>query len=203
MLLALSWKFPNLTIFHLILLLSIGCPLIHEYNASSFVCASCQQLLATGLSSLKFTNQPTCYTLLHMHMVLPFFVFSLCKHFARSKLFYFPPSIWNSLLLSEVIKHAPIFHITPELWPFQGNPLTVCVLHTCIWLPASTVLMKMSVCMFCIVSLQQACFFTSCVFWTNSKDLSLTLVNPHQLVSLDHSALHQTARSHPFVLCHL
>ena len=81
MLLALSWEFPKLTIFHLITLLSIGCPLIHEYNASSFVCASCQQLLAIGLSSLKFTNQPTSYTLLYMHMVLPFFVFSLCKHF--------------------------------------------------------------------------------------------------------------------------
>ena len=96
MLLALSWEFPKLTIFHLISLLSTGCLLIHEYNASSFVCALCQELLAIGLSSLKFTNQPTSYTL-HMPMVLPFFVFSLCEHFARSELFYFAPSIWNSL----------------------------------------------------------------------------------------------------------
>ena len=40
MLLALSWEFLKLTISFLILLLSIGCPLIHEYSTYSLLCAT-------------------------------------------------------------------------------------------------------------------------------------------------------------------
>ena len=58
-LLALSWEFPKLSI-SLILLLSIGCPLIHAYSTNSFLCArtaSTRPFLSTWLNVLKFTNQ--------------------------------------------------------------------------------------------------------------------------------------------------
>ena len=68
-LLALSWEFPKLTSSSL--LLSIGCPLIHEYCTNSLLCAttaSTRPILSTWLK-WKFTNQPASYA--HL-LILPF-----------------------------------------------------------------------------------------------------------------------------------
>ena len=80
MLLTVSWEFPKLTIYCLILLLTTGCPLIHKYSTNSPCCAataSAWLLLAAWLNSLKLTNQPASYTLL---LILPFSIFPLCAH---------------------------------------------------------------------------------------------------------------------------
>ena len=63
-----------MTVSLLILLLSTGCPLIHEYSLLCAATASALRLLSTWLNSWRFTDQPARYALL---MILPFFVFTL------------------------------------------------------------------------------------------------------------------------------
>ena len=86
-LLTFSWEFPKLTI-SLILLLSIGCPLMHGYSTNLLPCATIASAgppLSTWLNSWKVSNQPTSNALL---LIFPFFVFPLwaCTHLARDYL---------------------------------------------------------------------------------------------------------------------
>ena len=80
-------EFPKLTI-SLILLLSIGCPLMHGYSTNLLPCATIASAgppLSTWLNSWKVSNQPTSNALL---LIFPFFVFPLwaCTHLARDYL---------------------------------------------------------------------------------------------------------------------
>ena len=80
MLLALSWEFLKWTTFLLILLLFIGCPLIHGYSTNSLlsaIIASTWLLLTTWLNSWESICQPTNFA--HL-LILPFSVFPLWTH---------------------------------------------------------------------------------------------------------------------------
>ena len=77
MLLALFWEFLKQTTFLLILLLFIGCPLIHEHSTNSLlsvIIASTRLLLAIWLNSWESISQPANFA--HL-LILPFYVFPL------------------------------------------------------------------------------------------------------------------------------
>ena len=55
----MSWKFPKLTIYLLILLLTAGCPLIHKYSTNSPCCATTASAWLL-LTELLKVDKPTC-----------------------------------------------------------------------------------------------------------------------------------------------
>ena len=60
-LLALSQEFPNLTISLLILLLSTGCPLTHEYSTNIYLCYNCLNwTIPIHLTKLQKVYKSTC-----------------------------------------------------------------------------------------------------------------------------------------------
>ena len=72
------WEFLKQTTFLLILLLFIGCPLIHGYSANSLlsvIIASTRLLLTTWLNSWESISQPANFA--HL-LIVPFSVFPLC-----------------------------------------------------------------------------------------------------------------------------
>ena len=146
LLFTLSWEFPKLAISLLILLLSIGCPLIHEYNTKSLLCdttASVLLLLSTWLSSWKFTNQPTSYAVL---LILPFLSFLCVAALVWSEIFFLCCTVCleHSPLQSLIIKHTHIFQISPLC-----EIVSVCV-HVCVRVCAH---MLMEVCFDCVLFL--------------------------------------------------
>ena len=137
MLLALSWEFPKL-IFLFILLLSIFCPLIHENNTNSLLCAaanSAQSLLASWPNSLRFANKHTSCTLL---LILPLFVFPLCActYLVRGLLLVLQCQS-GPLALAKLghQKHSQIldlWNLTPSSSPAECACECVCVhMHAC------------------------------------------------------------------------
>ena len=82
MLLTLFWEFLKVkwTTFLLILLLLIGCPLIHGYSTNSLLCYNCLNLTAADyLTELLRIFKPTSQLLSYL-LILPFSVFPLYAH---------------------------------------------------------------------------------------------------------------------------
>ena len=120
-------SFCKLTISLFILLLSIGCPLIHEYSTSLLLCAttaSARPLLSTWLN-LKFNNLCSSYALL---LILPFFVFPLCTctRLVKRPVSYAALSVQNSPPCKVRSSNIHIFQIIIEISPPQAIQLTVC-----------------------------------------------------------------------------
>ena len=120
----------------LVSLISTGCPLVHEYNTNSLLCAttaSTRLLLSTWLNSWQFTN-PT-----RQLLTLPFSVFHrcactllptlFCLHFSACTLL---PAFFclhssaciflPALFCLHSLRHRP-FRATPSVW--NGVPYRV------------------------------------------------------------------------------
>ena len=142
LLFTLSWEFPKLAISLLVLLLSVGCPLIHEYSTNSFLCdttASVLLLLSTWLSSWKFTSHPTSYAVL---LILPFLSFLCVAALVRSEIFFLCCNVCleHSPLQSLIIKHSHLSNLTSEIVCVHVCVHACMCVHTCSWKFVFTVL---------------------------------------------------------------
>ena len=119
-----SRKFPKLILSLLILLLSIGCPLIHEYSTNLLLCAttaSTWPFLDTWLNSLKFTNQPKTYALL---LILSFFIFPLCmRNCLVRELFLMLHHLSGTVSVAK-LGHQTCSYLSNHLWnlTYSGYP---------------------------------------------------------------------------------
>ena len=112
-LLALFWEFLKLTTFLLILLLFIGCPLIHGYSTNSLVSviiAATRLLLTTWLNSWEYISQPANFA--HL-LILPFSVFPLYVHtrLVKGHFLCCADSLEHSPLRNQVIQHHLILQV--------------------------------------------------------------------------------------------
>ena len=134
---------------YIILLLSIGCPLIHEYSTNLLLCATTDStllFLSAWLISWRFRNQPASHALL---LILPFSVFPLCActHLVRD-LFLMFHCLEQSPLQSQIVKHTHILQVIFEISPLQAVLLIVCMRA------------QVQICFDCVLFL---CFVMDCV----------------------------------------
>ena len=128
----MSWKFPKLTIYLLILLLTAGCPLIHKYSTNSPCCATTASAWLL-LTELLKVDKPTCQ--LHSSSDTPIlYLPSVRTHsLGRRSFSYAAPSVWKlSLARLDHQTHSPLWNIF-EISPLKLSYwLCVCVcVHAC------------------------------------------------------------------------
>ena len=161
----MSWKFPKLTIYLLILLLTAGCPLIHKYSTNSPCCATTASAWLL-LTELLKVDKPTCQ--LHSSSDTPIlYLPSVRTHsLGRRSFSYAAPSVWKlSLARLDHQTHSPLWNI------FEISPLKLSY-WLCVCVCVCTCLQKFVLTVFCSLLCDGLC----APIWRNSTWKSTLLL---------------------------